>query len=210
MSFFQEFMEALEQVEKSTEYHDIIFAGDFNTSFTTKDKVGDKGSLPGHPKVVLYLQEVFEQKNIVDIWRLRHPIEKRFTYFCTKPCRLMERLDYIFISASLSSKIVLTDIEPAFLSDHSIPITVLTDSQVLKRDPGYWKLNVKMLDLKDYCDMVHKQIVECTERYHDSMLRLEMIKLLVRGESIKFGARKKKARNNLLEALENKLYRLVK
>ena len=55
--------------------------------------------------------------------------------------------------------------------------------------------------------MVRELIKECDDIL-DIKLKWEMIKMSIRGESIKFGARKKKSDNNKLIVLQNKLYQI--
>ena len=133
----------------------LIMAGDFNTSMTLKDKYIDKEPMgPGHPKVVAFLQDFLESANMLDIWRIRHPEDRRFTWSITKPKCPMERLDYIFISANLSSAVILTDIDPKFCSDHAIPYLVLNDEAVSNKGPGYWKLNTTHLEENEYKELI--------------------------------------------------------
>ena len=209
IEFFQNTFQVVEEMEQITGCHEIVIAGDFNTSFGQLDKVSVKGVSPGHPKVVNFLIEYFSQKNIFDIWRLRHPKEKRLTFFRTKPYKLMERLDFIFVSASLTNLIVLSEIEPSFMSDHAMPMICFYNGEIQDKGPGYWKLNTMWYDNPEFQQIVQEQIKKCNELYQDPIERLEMIKMFVHGEAIKFGARKKKT-NNLLEVLECKLYRLSK
>ena len=187
-------------------------AGDFNTSMTLKDKYIDKEPMgPGHPKVVAFLQDFLESANMLDIWRIRHPEDRRFTWSITKPKCLMERLDYIFISANLSSAVILTDIDPKFCSDHAIPYLVINDEAVNNKGPGYWKLNTTHLEENEYKELI-KTIIEGTTKVKASKhtkQNWEVMKMMIRGETIKYGACKKKARDNLLEVLQNKLYQMT-
>ena len=87
------------------------------------DIVGGAGNT--HKKVTHLLNEYCENANLVDIWRIRHPSEFRFTWAKTKPYVLMERLDFFLISFQLQQNVSATAIEHAFCSDHSIPTILL-------------------------------------------------------------------------------------
>ena len=100
-------------------------------------------------------------------------------------------------------------IDPSFASDHAIPHFTLKDSCAGDKGPGYWKLNVKHLYDEDYCNMVKDILEECDEIF-EIKKKWEMIKMKIRGESIKFGAQKKKSQENILEALQVKLYKIMK
>ena len=209
IEFFQSFCADVEKVQSIRHTPDMVLMGDFNTSFGTSDKKGLKGNLPGHPKVVEYLNEYFNENNLLDIWRVRHPNQRRFTFFRKKPHVLMERLDYIFVSGSLSNRILDSGIEPSYLSDHAIPHVTFSDAEIDQKGPGYWKLNIKHLEDEDFQQIVVDTIDYCCNLYDDIKLRWEMMKMLIRGEAIKFGTRKKKSQENKILVLENVLHRLV-
>lgn len=73
--------------------------------------------------------------DIVDIWRIRNPDRKKFTWRQKSPI-IQRRLDYWFISDS--SKV---DIVTAIRTDHNaitLEIDSLDDQQ---RGPSFWKFN---------------------------------------------------------------------
>ena len=121
----------------------------------------------------------------------------------------MERLDYILLSGSLTNEIVSSGIEPAFMSDHSIPHVTFSCPDNTGKGPGYWKLNIKYLQNPEYLELVREVIKDCQDNVEGSKLRWEMIKMKVRGESVKFGSRKKRSDTNKLVALDNKLYQII-
>ena len=201
---FQKVFQKIESLEPKT----IVLVGDFNTTLNAKDKVSQRGTNNiSHPKSVEYINMFCEKHNIVDIWRLRNPNAKRYTWFKSKPFKLCEQLDYILVSANISNYVLDADIDPMFMSDHSIPHITMKELGSSDKGPGYWKFNVKHLEDSDY-EYLCKNIFKEVEQYEDTFLRWEMLKMNIRGETIKFGARKKKSRMNILEALQNKLYQL--
>ena len=90
------------------------------------------------------------------------------------------------------------------MSDHAMP-TIQVQVLDTRPGPGFWKLNTSYLDDPDYQNLIKNIIAEANEQYNDAVLKWEMIKLKVRGETIKFTAQKAKARKNKLEVLERKL-----
>ena len=147
-------------------------------------------------------------RGFLDIFRTRYPNKQCYTWHRTRPNLLMERLDYILVSYTLSSKIIHNDIGPAFMSDHSIPYIWLdTDDPDFGR--GYWKLNTKLLNNEAFKN-------ECREIFEKTPLSeknpktcWELIKLEIRGAAIKHAARAKKSTQNKLLALERKEAQLI-
>ena len=64
------------------------------------------------------LQEIINEKNLVDIWRYQNEDAKKFTWH-TKNNKKMARLDYFLISENLVNYVEKTDIRAGYKSDHS-------------------------------------------------------------------------------------------
>ena len=206
VTFFQEVLQKTEELQPES----IVMVGDFNTIMKIEDKKCSLSNKPGHPKCTLFLNEMLQKLNMVDIWRLRNPRVNRFTWFKSSPRIMMERIDFVLMSCNLTSFVIDADIDPTFMSDHSIPHVTLKDESTKDKGPGYWKLNVKHLEQSEFQEGIIDIVNECNEKYNDIWLRWEMIKMKCRGYAIKYGTRKKKARKNVLEALQNKLYQVQK
>lgn len=103
----------------------IIWGGDFNVIFDTLlDASGGSPSLK--TRTLEVLQTIFEEMDLCDIWRIRNPSLKRFTWNgvaqgrkTNRESRLFRRLDYIFTSNSLQPYIESSKIIPAPSTDHS-------------------------------------------------------------------------------------------
>ena len=83
--------------------------------------------------------------DLVDIWRIRNPDIKKFTWRQKSPI-IQRRLDYWLISDSLQDDVAKVDIVTAIRMDHSaitLEIDSLDDQQ---RGPSYWKFNNSLLD----------------------------------------------------------------
>ena len=185
----------------------VILGGDFNTVLSNKDIRGGKGHT--HKKCTLYLQQYIQANKLVDIWGTRHT-EFRFTFAKTAPYPLMERIDFFLISSHIQQRVRATDILPSYLSDHSIPTMWVKFETELERGRGRWMFNNSLLVEEDYNEQVIDIIQEVAAEQSDPFIRWEMTKTMVRGFSIKYAARKAKARHNKLLALEKKLYDVEK
>ena len=198
--------ELLQKIDSIAVEH-VIIGGDFNTVLNQCDKKGGVEKV-GHPKMVKIIKHYMETKNIIDIWRIRNPDKKRFTWYKKKPYKMMERIDLFLVSAQLSSLINVTDIEPMFMSDHAIPLISL-NLLTVDKGPGYWKFNSKFLRYDDYLEKISDMLSKNQEEYLQIKLRWEMMKMDTRGLSVKTSSRKKKAQKNKFDALETKLYQIM-
>ena len=128
-------------------FHDkkVIFSGDSNLIF---DK--NLGSLGGRPLLKKHsLSEIIklnENFNLCDIWRVRNPHKKLFTfrqkYF---PGIMQQRIDYIFVSNSLEESGKKTEILYALSSDHSSVFCSFVNNGTFARGSGVWKFNNSLL-----------------------------------------------------------------
>jgi hypothetical protein len=68
---------------------------------------------------------------------------------------LFSRLDYIFASSGMTNKLVQTRIDWCFdKSDHAALFSYFLFDSVPAKGPGRTKLNVKLLDDKNYCEQI--------------------------------------------------------
>ena len=84
----------------------IVLAGDFKNFFDTSlESYGGKPTLKKKP--IAKFTELKEKFDLCDIWRIRNPKTKRFT-FCQKHVSslIQRRLDYIYIPCKSPSKIL--------------------------------------------------------------------------------------------------------
>ena len=133
----------------------VIILGDFNTVLNNFDKKGSDTGIQ-HPKAVEVINTYCESFGLLDIWRERNKDVFKFTWYRTKPRIMQERIDIILVSATLSNDVILTDIDPRFLSDHAIPHITLK-SDVYDSGHGYWKMNVNILEDAEFI----KQAINC-------------------------------------------------
>jgi len=70
-----------------------------------------------------FLEHICLEQDLMDIWRVRHPTEKRFIWRQKTPI-IQRRLDFWLVSDGLQDDVVSVDIKPSIKSDHSA-ITLL-------------------------------------------------------------------------------------
>ena len=197
------FQELFHNVKRFTPHYTII-GGDFNFAFDLGvDKVGSANSTHNKSR-----KNVFSNKDaleLVDVWRWLHPDKFEFTWKRLNPSPTFVRLDYFLISKALLHMVAECNIDPPLQSDHSaVSLEILFN--FTKRGPGYWKFNVSLLLDSEYVSKISKLLdIELAQNYTNKRQKIEMIKLAVRGSTIQFASRKKKAKNNELLALQRKL-----
>ena len=102
------------ELESDTRF---IFGGDFNIIYDVKLNA-DGGSPSLKLSSISTLESIKEYLNICDIFRVRFPDKRRFTYRSRDPS-LQRRLDYLFISNELMDNVLSIDILPSINTDYS-------------------------------------------------------------------------------------------
>ena len=95
----------------------IIIGGDFNCPIDPLlDKKG--GVLSPRRAVVERILCMQSELELIDIWRIRNPSMRRYTWSQKSPC-VFCRLDYWLISNNLQDFVQSTNISPAIRTDHA-------------------------------------------------------------------------------------------
>ena len=123
----------------------IIFGGDFNVFFDKSLEA--KG---GNPALKLNSIATFlkfkESMELIDIWRIRNPPKKRYTFRQRHFSGFLQRrLDYFFVSSNLQQNIDKAEIANALYTDHSPIIIKISPDKKANPGPGSWKFNNSLL-----------------------------------------------------------------
>ena len=103
--------------ENLDEEENIILGGDINCPLNPLlDKKG--GILTPRKSVVKTIKSLQDELDLVDIWRIKNPTKKSFTWGQNSPM-IFCRLGYWLISNSLYDSVTGTDKIPAIKTDHS-------------------------------------------------------------------------------------------
>ena len=109
----------------------IIIGGDFNCPINPLlDKQGR--ILVARQKIVDRIEEIQEVFNLHDVWRVKNPQTKSFTWSQKSPF-IFCRLDYWLISNSFQDSIKDVDIIAAIRTDHSAILLHLQELEECKR-----------------------------------------------------------------------------
>ena len=198
---------------KDIQSKNIVLGGDFNVIFVISLE-----SLGGDPclkkKSIAKLIQIKEKFDLCDIWRIRNPKIKCFTFQQQHiPGFIQRRLDYFFLSNLLQELVNKTDILAAFSTDHSPLLFSLKLRTDENRGKGLWKFN-NSLSMNSNFQTKMKCLIKSTletldtGRINDLQVRWEYLKYEIRKFSIEFS--KLQAQNTKKEKmfLENKLKKL--
>ena len=201
------------QTFKDIQDKSVVLVGDCNLIFYPfLDLEGGKPVIK--KRAIAKLIQITENLDLCDIWRIRNPKRRRFTFRQHHSTGFIQRrLDYFFISNSLQESTKTTDTLAAFSTDHS-PITFsLCHLKEFPRGKGLWKFNKSLIKNENYREQMKTLIKHVLynldqDNIVDPQFRWEYLKYEIRKFSIHFS--KGIARNKKIERtyLENKLITL--
>jgi exonuclease III len=203
-TFFQNLFNALGSLPD----YPMIIGGDFNVvQDTSLDKQG--GRAETNKRAQAELKTNIENLDLIDIWRVRNPSLRRYTWRQKHPL-IQCRLDYFILSQSIANEVQNVQISPGYRTDHNL-ITINIPIHNHKRGPGHWKLNSSLVVDPVYQqkikNIIAEQITEHSTAINPAAL-WEFIKMKIRQETIKYSSDIKKKRSTLLQELETKLAHL--
>ena len=186
--------------------HEIIIGGDFNFIL---DK--DLDALGGNPKLKLKsiaeLTRLKQKYNLCDIYRIRNPNTKRFTFFKPTP-KLCRRLDYFLISNTLQDMTVGCDATTSYRSDHAPIYLRISPVCQFKKGPSLWKYNANLGMNIQYCQGV-KGVIEKIKQEQQNIshqAKWEFIKYKIREFSISFSKKLAKEKREKMENAEKIIF----
>ena len=207
VAFFKELNHHLGEFAQES----VVIAGDFNCALSSRDK---KGGNPVSKKtlVIKEIERLSNLYNLTDIWRNLNPYTDRFTWR-NKSFKIQCRLDFFLISKDLINDVQSCSILNAPESDHSA-ITLHLRSKELKqhKGPGFWKFNSSLLEDEVYINKLRENIILFKNKYFDIDdlgLQWDLIKMEIRGFTIKYSKLKAKKRKNEERLLQNKVNELL-
>jgi len=120
----------------------FILAGDFNLVMSNTDAV-NRGSSQAELQVRTFLKRNLDRLDLIDAHRIKHQIGG----FTWKRGLCMSRLDMVFMTKDLSSKILNTEIDWTFDdSDHGALSVTLAAPDTLERGLGLTTVDSSVLD----------------------------------------------------------------
>ena len=184
----------------------LITGGDWNTILAADiDKMG--GNDLGEQTTTPEMRNMITDLNLHDIWRIRNPTTKRFTYRQKRPL-VQTRLDYFLLSHCTLDIVTDTKILSSFCSDHScisIHVSSITEQT---RGSGHWKFNSSLLKDETYVNDMKQKLGEWSNVYDycvDKRIKWELLKYEVRKFTIAYSKLKKQNETYEVNSLQQKL-----
>ena len=188
----------------------FVIGGDFNVIFD--QDLDGSGGIKKTKESVKILEDICLEQDLIDIWRVRNPTEKRFTWRQKTPI-IQRRLDYWLVNDSLQDDIVSVDIIPSIKSDHSAITLSINGIDDSKRGPSFWKFNCSLVNDNNYCDLLDTNIKSWLEEFKDVVDRRvlwDLLKYKIRQLTISYSKTKARNRRAKLNELEEKLQNCTK
>ena len=116
--------------------------------------------------------------NLCDIWRIRNPKFKRYTFRLNHSFGFIQRkLDYFFVSNVLQERVKKTNILAFFATYHSPIFFSLNQISEVSHGKGLWKFKKSLLLNKKYVENIKKHILLTIKMLDNDNLRDEQIRL---------------------------------
>ena len=154
------FDQIIKVIEKYDDRDAVIIGGDFN--LVLDPSIDRLHSLHNNSNSHKLLSNYMTNNGICDIWRIRNPEAKRFTWFRDKGGRNRKdisasRIDMFLINDAMQDSVSDCNIEYGFKSDHSL-INISINLDAFRRGPGTWKLNNNLLLDNNYVGIINDTI----------------------------------------------------
>ena len=172
--------------------HKIFIGGDFNVALDTD--LDCSGGNPSKKDSTKNISDLCLDFDLVDIWRIRNPETKRFTWRQKRPL-IQRRLDYWLISDACQEDIERTDIISSINSDHSAIVLHFNNISKQKHGPSFWKFNASLAEDDNFITLINESMPIWLDEFNtitDKRLLWDLIKYRIRQVSMEYG--KEKAR----------------
>ena len=165
----QEFFEQIFNCVENLNATKVVIGGDFNVVINP-EKDRNKNVIYNSRAREFLLSKVSDNteeidgNEYLDIWRIKNPSEKKFTWskFDRRRNEFMwSRIDLFLISGNVLNQVEECEIQPSFNSDHSV-ITLKINLDSRKRGPGVWRMNSKHLQDEEFCNLI-KGVIRNTD-----------------------------------------------
>ena len=142
----------------------LVVGGDFNVIFD-QDLDGSRGVKKTKTSVKI-LDDICLEQDLIDLWRLRNPTEKRFMWQQKTPI-IQRRLHFWLVNDGLQDDIISADIIPSIKSDHSAITLLINGVDDSERGPSFWKFNCSLVNDNNYRNLLDTNIRSWLEECKD-------------------------------------------
>ncbi len=182
----------------------VILGGDFNSCMTREDFM-NRNWMQVEEELTKSIRANNKVCNLIDSYNLN----KKTAGYTWSRGNCYSRLDYIYLSADLSNKVVSSVVDWAFEKlDHAAVKTSIKILTEVRKDPGISKVNVAILNDNNKKDQISKELdfllLQIPSDWNGHM-KLEYAKMAIRSTLAKYTSVKRAEEKNELELLENSL-----
>ena len=183
----------------------IVLGGDFNVTLNPVwDCSGGNQSKKASAK---FIEDLCLDFDLIDIWRIRNPEIKRFTWRQKKPL-IQRRLDFWLISDACQEDMEKSDIISSINSDHSAIFLHFSSISKQKHGPSFWKFNASLADDMNYVALLTESVPEWLAEFSaftDKRVLWDLIKYRIRQFSIKYSKEKAREKRERVSKIEKML-----
>ena len=167
-TYFKERQDRLDGIISSSEQK-VVIGGDFNV--TLDCNLDCFGGSPAQKESVKVLEEICFDMDLVDIWRIRNPDTRLFTWKQTKPL-IQRRLDFWLISDICQDEVEQVKIIPSIKSDHSATTLLFNGIEEQRHGPSHWKFNSNLTKDEKYIKLITDSVPVLIEEFKDVLYLL--------------------------------------
>ena len=131
-----------------------MLVGDFN--LVLDPHIDRLGSLNNNTKACEVLKEYMQQNALCDLWRIRNPNRKFYSWRRNKS-QVGSRLDMLIVPTGIANWFKEVTLSRIVKSDH-LAISTEFIAKNSERGPGIWRLNTTLLYSKDFVDHISSVI----------------------------------------------------
>ena len=185
----------------------VIIVGDFNTVLNCNL---DKKSGAEHSNVrsIQKIHQLMEQEQLCDIWRVRNPESRRYSWFKGRTSLEMQasRIDFGLVSAGICDSVHNMFYMRGIHSDHSAFFLGL-ELKRFERGSSYWKLNTSLLFQAEYVHLVNETIEKTIKETEgtEPTARWEVLKQEVKKVSMKYSRSRSSEEKVVISQLHEKI-----
>ena len=177
--------------------------GDFNV--TLESDLDCSGGNPAQKASVKSIQDLCLDFDLVDVWRIRNPTTRRFTWR-QRNSFIQRRLDFWLITGVCQEDIEGTDIIPSINSDHSAIILHFNNIDRQKHGPSFWKFNASLLNDENFVLLINQSVPLWLDEFKeviDKRVLWDLIKYRIRQVTINYSKEKARQRRQKISDIEN-------
>ena len=128
-------------------------------------------------KSVSKLIQLLEKYDLIDIWRIRNPFSKRYTFRKNHFSGYIQRhLDYIFVFNTPQELLQQTSILSSFCSNHSRILVLYNKLTKISLGENFWKFNSSLVQDKTCLLKLKEQIKHVKTSFHSNFEKNEHFK----------------------------------